>query len=388
LEHAQSSAREDLGAPRRLDPRAEMADRLPGWTQPFLTWLTAKPAPGEATAPCSPHHYVRQAIFLVLGGVAVSAAAMAFVHATQPLFWLALLGGLLATTSGLGLFQVVVFHHCAHGTVFSTRARNRLAGRIVSAILLFKHFDKYQKEHMTHHSANKLFTDDDEFTDFVVGICQMGTGTNRLALWRHLLIDLASPLFHGRFMVKRIQGALGSYERSHNAIGIGFWLSLLAGAALTHALGIVLVAWVLPVTVLLQVATVFRILCEHRVPAPEVIERRGPELVAHATAGVFPGVRPPQTRHSIFHWGAWWINMLTVQLFVRLFVLVGDAPCHDFHHRRPAGKRWTDYARARQADLDAGCPGYPINYVDTWGLFRAIDENFAAMARAPAGLLG
>ena len=78
--------------------------------------------------------------------------------------------------------------------------------------------------------------------------------------------------------------------------------------------------------------------------------------------------------------------MLTVQLLVRMFVLVGDAPCHDFHHRRPASKRWPNYIHARQDDADAGCPGFPLNYIESWGLFRAIDENFQAMARLAAEL--
>ena len=79
--------------------------------------------------------------------------------------------------------------------------------------------------------------------------------------------------------------------------------------------------------------------------------------------------------------------MLTLQLLVRVFVLVGDAPCHDFHHRRP-GKKWVNYAYARQADMEAGCPGFPRNYADSWGLFAAIDQNFAAMERAPRHVLG
>ena len=36
-----------LSTPTRLDPRALMCERLPGWLQPGLTWLTAKPAPGQ-----------------------------------------------------------------------------------------------------------------------------------------------------------------------------------------------------------------------------------------------------------------------------------------------------------------------------------------------------
>jgi fatty acid desaturase len=390
--HAFSPQPMPLGLPMRDDPRAVMAVRLPSWIQPSLTWLTAKPAPGEEAAPKSPLAYVREAIVLVLSGCAASALALTTLTMHQPLFWMILVAGLLTTTSGLGVFQVVVFHHCAHGTVFVTRARNRAVGRAVSAVLLFKHFDRYQAEHMLHHNANKLFTDDDEFTDFVVGICDLAPSLGRRELWRRLLIDLASPLFHGRFLAKRIRGSLGSHERSHNLIGLAIWGTLLIGSLLTHTFGTVLVAWVLPVTVLLQVATVFRILCEHRLPPAEVIARRGRDLVCQATAGVFPGAQPPDAHASSLlgfaAWVGWWANMLTLQLFVRAFVLVGDAPCHDFHHRRPASKRWPDYAHARQADFDAGCPGFPINYVETWGLFRAIDENFAAMARAPADVLG
>ncbi|MGC9270563.1 fatty acid desaturase family protein [Acidiphilium sp.] len=365
--------------------------RLPAAVQPFLTWLTAKPAPGEPASPRKPITYVAEAIGLVIGGCAVSALTLTMLSAAQPLFWLLLFAGLLATSSGLGLFQVVIFHHCSHGTVFSTRERNRLVGRLVSAVLLFKHFDVYQKEHMLHHNANKLFTDEDEFTDFVVGICDLRTALDRRALWRQLLTLLVSPVFHGRFLWKRIKGSLASHERSHNLIGIGVWAALLIGAALTHMLIVVLVAWVLPVTVLLQIATVFRILCEHRLPSVDIIALRGKQLVCEATAGVFPGLFPPRHNARSFRglaaWSGWWANMLTVQLFVRLFVLVGDAPCHDFHHRRP-GKRWTNYVHARQMDIEAGCPGFPLNYIETWGLFRAVDENFAAMARAPADLLG
>jgi hypothetical protein len=262
----------------------------------------------------------------------------------------------------------------------------------VSSILLFKHFDLYQREHMVHHNANKLFTDEDEFTDFVVGICDLAPANSREALWRRLILDLVSPRFHGRFLYKRIKGGLFSFDPVHNWTGRVFWLALIAGAAACHLLATLLVVWILPVTILLQVATVFRILCEHRFPPIEVIENRGRQLVCEATAGVFPGVMPPaassRSVRGALAWAGWWADMLTVQAFVRVFVLVGDAPCHDFHHRRPANKRWTDYAHARQDDQDAGCPGFPMNYVDTWGLFRALDQNFAAMARVPADLLG
>ena len=161
-------------------------------------------------------------------------------------------------------------------------------------MLLFKHFDAYQREHMLHHNANKLFTDDDEFTDFVVGICDLTTRLDRLGLWRRLVMLLISPVWHARFLEKRLRGSLRSQERLHNLVGGGFLLALFAVGLLTHTLGLIAVAWLLPLTVLLQVATVFRILCEHRLPPAEVIAARGPNLVCQATAGVFAGAIPPQ----------------------------------------------------------------------------------------------
>jgi hypothetical protein len=377
--------------PARIDPRADMAVRLPGAVQPFLTWLTAKPAPGEEGKPKQPGFYVFAAFAATFGGAALSAGAMLTLSIHSILAWLLVPVGLIATSSGLGLFQVVIFHHCAHGTVFKGQKRNRIAGRLISAILLFKYFDSYKHEHMIHHNAAKLFTVEDEFTDFVVNICHFASAQSRARLWRDLVVLMVSPVFHGQFMLKRIRGGLGSPNRKYNLIGIAAWSALLLGGLAFHGLLVVAVAWVLPVTVLLQIATVFRILCEHRVPPVEIIEARGPLVVCHATAGVFAGARLPATGlpvgRSILAWTLWWANMLTVQLFVRTFVLVGDAPCHDFHHRRPA-RKWTNYIHARQLDQDAGCPDYPVNYIETWGLFRAVDENFKALAAAPAGLLG
>jgi fatty acid desaturase len=366
------------------DPRSMMAERLPQSLQPFLTWLTAKPAPGEEAKAATGGSYVRSAATWTFAGCALSMIAMACLSARQPLFWLLLSTGLIATTSGLGLFQVVVFHHCSHGTVFKNREWNRHIGRLVSSILLFKHFDLYQKGHMVHHSANKLFTVEDEFTDFVMETCGLAPSLEKHELWRRILLDLVSPRFHTQFLSQRICVSLNSHDRRHNICGIAFYALLLGLAWWTGLLEAVFVAWMIPVTILLQIATVFRILCEHRFPAAEIIERRGKNFVCLATAAVFPGAQPPTssaaTARGIVLWVMWWGNMLTLQLFVRLFVLVGDAPCHDFHHRRPATKRWTNYIHARQADVDAGCPGFPVNYIETWGLFRAIDENLESMS--------
>ncbi len=380
LNIVQSSMRSE--APARIDPRAAMADRLPGFLQPLLTWLTARPAPGERYVERNPHFYVWTATATVAAGMILAWASLDMpALAGRPGF---ILGSLL-TCSGLGLFQVVVFHHCSHGTVFRSRDHNITLGRLISVLLLFKFFDDYKKEHMLHHSANKLLTDEDEFTNFIFGMCGLEPGIDRKLLWRRVIWTLVSPAFHARFLLRRLQASIGAADRYHQAIGIAALLVPVLIAAACGRLGPFVLVWLLPLSVLLQIATVFRILCEHRFPDPVVIANRGKEFVCHATAGVFPGSPPPAvtagSARGLLLWTLWWADMLLVQMFVRVFVLVGDAPAHDFHHRRPATKRWTDYIHARQKDVDAGCPGFPANYGETWGLFRAIDENLTSLAR-------
>ncbi len=372
-----------------LDPRGAMAARLPRVLQPFLTWLTAKPLPGEALVQRSPLYFVVVALLQTFGGVALAAVALrlSIVPATA-----LLLAGWLLASAGLGLFQVVVFHHCSHNTVFKTRETNIRVGRLISAILLFKHFDAYKAEHMLHHNHKKLLTEEDEFAGFVFGMCRLEPALPKRALWRRVLVNIVSPRFHLRFLLRRIGGAWRSPDRAHNAIGVGVWVVTTALAVATGHVTTFLVAWVFPVVVLLQIATVFRILCEHRFPDPEMIMARGKDFASHATAGVFPGSVPPtmtpRSLEGAARWSAWWLDMLTLQLLVRLFVLVGDAPCHDFHHRRPASRRWTSYIQARQADLEEGEIGARVFYQETWGLFRAVDENLASLSRTPHGLVG
>lgn len=369
-----------------LNPRQVMHERLPGFVQPFLTWLTAQPAPGESVKERSPLRYVTGALLLTVLGAALSTVAL---HSWLPLVPV----GLLVTTSGLGLFQVVVFHHCSHSTVFKRpdpgkRDLNVLIGRLISAIVLFKHFDLYKRGHMLHHNHSKLLTEEDEFADFVFNTCGLDTGVPHAVLRRRVLSNLVSPRFHAGFLIRRVRAAWASHDRRHNLTGMGTWAAVGAGALATGQVPAFLIGWVLPVTILLQMATVGRILCEHSFPESELIASRGKDFASHATGGVFPGTMPPAalagSPHGLVLWLAWWANMLIVQVLVRVFVLVGDAPCHDYHHNKPASRGWTGYIQARQRDMESTV-GSLAGYSETWGLFRAVDNTLASLSRLPPG---
>ncbi|PWS37579.1 hypothetical protein DFH01_12210 [Falsiroseomonas bella] len=372
-------------------PREAMAVRLPTYLQPFLTWLTAKPAPGEEAPSRTAISFVFGALAWIIGGCALTVLPFLLSEPALAL-WLLVPIGLTATSCGLGLFQVVIFHHCSHGTVFATREGNRRAGRIISALLLFKRFEDYQREHMIHHSAKKLLTEEDEFADFVLGLLGLEAGLSKRELWRRVIVACVSPVFHWKFLSRRIQASLFTGDAAHDWVGRVAWSVAIVATVATGTFWLFLLAWVLPVTVLLQIATIFRILVEHSFPEAELIAARDKEFVCHATCGVFPGAQPPLEKADslpgVVAWAGWWANMLTVQLFVRLFVLVGDAPCHDFHHRRPATKRWTTYIHARQQDLDNGSPGFPTGYFEAWGLMRAVDRSLASLAATAPATLG
>jgi fatty acid desaturase len=276
--------------------------------------------------------------------------------------------------------------------VFATREMNRRVGRMVSAFLLFKRFDDYQHEHMLHHSPKKLLTEDDEFADFVLDLCRLEAGMSKAALWRRVLGNCVSPVFHYRFLKRRIEVALFSGDRGHDWMGRAFWGGSIALALLSGTFTLFALAWIFPVAILLQVATIFRILVEHRFPEPEILATRDKVFMCHASIGVFPGRQPPALRASTLSgflaWTMWWGEMLTAHLFARLFVLVGDAPCHDFHHRRPATRKWTSYIHARQNDLEAGSPGFAQEYLESWGLMNAVDSNLASLAATVPASIG
>ena len=134
---------------------------------------------------------------------------------------------------------MVVFHHCSHGTVLKTRAANRRAGRLISALLLFKRFEDYQREHMMHHSPNKLLTEEDEFADFVMGMCGLEPGVPKADLWRRVVINSVSPLFHLRFLQRRLRASMFTGDRAHDWMSRGAWIGAFALAARDrHAAGL------------------------------------------------------------------------------------------------------------------------------------------------------
>jgi hypothetical protein len=75
--------------------------------------------------------------------------------------------------------------------------------------------------------------------------------------------------------------------------------------------------------------------------------------------------------------------VVLIHLPTRVFVLVGDLPAHDWHHRAPRAATWPDAIYARQRDIENGCPGWPESPTEIWGLKQAINHLFEFWSSMP-----
>ena len=356
---------------------------LPGFMQPFLSWLTAKPLPEDLdnVRPLKPFHHIVVSAGLIAGG-----ALLAGIGYSQASIALWLLGFVLAT-GGVKQMQVMICHNCAHEMVFESRATNMTVGRIISGVLMLKPFDTYKSEHALHHSSKTLLTDDDDTLSYLQSVVGLKPSDSTTTMWAKLVWTALSPLAVLRSCWGRLIGTATAENRQVAILTLVFWAGLALLSAASGHFDLFIVAWVIPVFAGYHISTTFRLAAEHTWPSVDVLERRGIDFICESTTGVFIGeeLRIPEgmgTARRFAHISVWLIKMLTFHLIVRVFVMVGDTPCHDFHHRRPRSKDWPNYITARERDRIEGSKPFPTNYAENWGYINSVTTNFRNFQRA------
>jgi fatty acid desaturase len=353
---------------------------LPELIQPFLTWLTAKPASNEAYKNSSSGFETISAFLSVIVG---ACASIFLLNCSGYLLFLLPLS-LIVTTSGFRKLQVVIFHNCVHGTLMSSQLGNYILGEFISILLLIKNYKNYKNEHLAHHSSKKLLTYQDDTIQFLFNFVGLRPGMKKNQLWKTLCLSLISPFCHLRGIFNRMSACLFSHATVHNIVAISCWSLLISIMYTAGLLKMFAIVWLLPLFILYQISVTLRLIVEHKWPDEKTMNVRGKEFICLSTSAIFLGEAAPEVQDSflknISAWSWWIFKMVFVHLFSRVFVLVGDTPCHDLHHRRPSLKRWYNYISERQLDEKQGCPGYPVNYSETWGLFTAINDNFKRLS--------
>lgn len=356
---------------------------LPGFTQPFWSWLTAKPLVEELDNKKSlkpMHHILFSSSLIAIGTV------LAGVGYLCGNFLLWLLGFALAT-GGIKQMQVMICHNCAHDMVFESAWKNELAGTMISGLFILKPFEIYKKEHVLHHSSKALLTHRDDTLSFLQSVVGLKPSDSVEAMWIKLVTRALSPVVILRSAWGRLSSTATAPNKKVAALTLAFWAATSLIAAVTGWIDVFMVAYVVPVFAGYHISSTFRLAAEHTWPSIDVLKRRGVDFICESTTAVFVGEKLvlPSGAGFMMRGGCilfWLVKMLTFHLFVRIFIMVGDTPCHDFHHRRPRSKDWPNYITARELDKRSGCKPFPKNYIDCWGYIASVTTNFRNFQRA------
>jgi fatty acid desaturase len=360
------------------DPRASMA-RI-GWNSPkaiyrlvqaFLTWATGKALPRQKPLfVLNPWAHLAGQLTLLFGGAAVSIAAWN----AGGWYLVALPVTLVATISASRALWLTDLHAAAHGAFSKSTTANRLVGDLVSLPLLVLPHEAYVESHCVRHHGRAFGSEEEDPDASFLAWMGLRPGTPKAELCRRMVFGLLSPRTHAvylwaRFKANLFDGGLVRSVATASYLGCLFFIGSTVGwMALT-------VAWLAPLTLAYQASSILGWCSEHT-----WFERpRGDRGAWHArmTHARFFGAAYPVTGGLITR--ARWVAGMTGHLLMRLLVVPGDLPSHDWHHRRANSSQWTTAAYARQAAIENG-EVYPK---ETWGLKAALDLVMSAISNQP-----
>lgn len=232
--------------------------------------------------------------------------------------------------------------------------------------------DGYYADHVTVHHSKQLATLDDPDLKFLLTLGFL-PGMSRKELWTKLVKTCFSPRFHYLFIRARLRANFKTPPLYRRLMTVAYNGLVLAFVGLTNSWFIFLWSWIFPLTLLYHCAALFQFVYEHRWLQETDPDEPAKLVIARSTSGRFLGEPAPSVsvgsplHHRIVAWSRWLIRMALIHLPARVFVLPGELPAHDYHHRHPRGD-WANAFYSRQRDLDAGCPGWPEGYTEVWGL--------------------
>lgn len=348
---------------------------LPFWSQPFLTWLTGKAHQGQNPLWASkPILQASTAVLSVVGGVAGSIYLLnigSLALLGIPVCW-------LFTVGGARKIQVMINHQCTHYRFSGKKGWDRNIAQVLSTLIFVDNFDSYFREHIHIHHTKKLGSPIDPECAFVLSL-GFKPGASKQELWKHLLKVMLSPSYHGRFIFSRYQANFVNPSHARVAASICWTLLIVILTLSCNAYLALAIGWLVPITVLYHVAALLNFSSLHFWLKESSPQQGTKARLTGLTAGRFCGEAVPEGKNPL-HWAAWFTRMACYHLPVRIAVLAGDLPVHDYHHRYPRCPQWPDHLYTRQWDIDAGTPGWDLPYSEVWGLHNAVGGVFESLS--------
>jgi hypothetical protein len=344
--------------------------------QEFFTWLTGKPYLGQIPSFKVGKNYQLATGFLsLILGIVTSSWIVNF-----PSTWPLLIISWAYTVGGARKLQTTICHHCTHYKYWGDK-RDKWLAECLSTILLTQNFHDYFEEHVKQHHDIRQFTNH-QFDPDLQLLYMVGFNPNLVKLnpnkfrlidtepyWRHLWMTIFSPGFHLFLLKARFQSNFQGSSIYRRIASLIWVITLIFAVIFTQLLPHFFIVIVFPLTVLYHIASLLQFLSEH--------DWWSKDLDATSKSyGRFCGEDPP-LESSILAWCSWTCRMF-FHFLVRLTILNGDLPQHDWHHRSPkTQKDWPNSTYARQREVEAGA-----SYTEFWGVANAIEHVFQKLAIA------
>lgn len=285
------------------------------------------------------------------------------------------LGVLLVLFSSRRIAAVVI-HQAVHHRLSGNETIDMLIGELCSIITFSQDFKSYQVDHCKlHHSPNTFATKNDPILIFLER-CGLTNGMDKSELILGLWSCIFSPFFHFKFIFKRAAHNFNIKHPVRLLFLVMFYTML--GAVLynkNNVSGALLLFFGL--ILLYQISALVEICSEH-LWFGNTEERRNTEyFYADISWGRFCGLPYPTVKGNVF---TWYLINLFYHLPVRLFILVGDLPQHDFHHRHPIVVEWINAIKLRNDAVSTISENEP-EYLEVWGLHNAISIVFEQLSQ-------
>jgi hypothetical protein len=337
------------------DLRADYAHRWPAWSQPFITCLSGKaavnePAPSWLAGPRT------KAIQVVVQLLLVSATVLWLLN-TVPLAGLLVLpAAWLLQVNALLKSQVVIAHHAVHGEVCKTKTGNYRIQVLVSALALVKHFEQHFADHVRGHHNRRLFTTERDPDAIFLKKLGLRPGESVDTLRRRTWLAPLSPHFHAVYLTARLRTNFITAPWHRRIVAL-IYVGLLVGVATVVPWWAFMLAILVPLIPLYQVASFVLLLSEHAWTLTSDSATSKQAYANRCWGRFFLEPLPAADEKGaarIASWVHWTLRTALVQLPCRIGVVIGDTPGHDHHHLYPADHDWTKTLWTRQTRIDSG----------------------------------
>ena len=276
----------------------------------------------------------------------------------------------------------VILHQSVHARLSTHQWFDRLIGDLVTVLMFTQDFKTYQHDHCQIHHAPKTFaTRLDPIVNFFTTF-GIKPGARKHQLYWAFFSTLLSPLFHLTFLISRLAYNVNASRPLRSVLSI-LYISILVNISFQFSGGLFafFMAFFLPLVLFYQISAFIEICSEHAWFDTHVKSQNELEtniyFYADISWGRFCGSRYPKGQPvRILNW---YLSQFFIHLPVRLFILVGDLPQHDYHHRHPLCFDWVNARFNRQAATQNLLANEP-EYIDIWGLHNAIEHVFNVLA--------